>query len=87
MNVTALVVSGFSALQESVKSFARADDSLEELLNYQAPYDKKYVTDADIWKVLLPVVRVSQFLPSMEYQFIPHVTVRVLNLIALIFTS
>lgn len=66
------------AVGESLKAFVRADDSLEAMLSSEAQDDKLFATDQQLWKLVLPIVRISHKLPSKEMQHIemiqPNVT-------------
>ncbi|KAJ3397657.1 hypothetical protein HDU92_005399 [Lobulomyces angularis] len=77
--VSVNIVSGLSSLQEGIKAFSRNDDSIEELINFNKQERKKYNSDLEIelWKILLPMVRLSPLKPSQELQEIPFVYPRV----------
>lgn len=70
-----IIVSGLSSLQESIKAFSRVDDSIEDSLNFKLMERKKYntTTEIELWKILLPVVRVSNLLPSEELMYVAPV--------------
>lgn len=63
------------AVGESLKAFIRTDDSMEAMLSIEAQEDKLFATDQQLWKLALPIVRISHKLPSEELQFIPMIPV------------
>jgi hypothetical protein len=58
-----------------MKKMGRGGGSIEETCNYKIQERKRYNGDevASLWKVLLPVVRIGQLLPSQEMSYIPVV--------------
>jgi hypothetical protein len=64
-----------SAENENIKAFVRADNSIDSILNYQKREEDAYSVDTDIFKLLLPIVRLSHLLPSQELQTIPMMEV------------
>ncbi|KAI8925707.1 hypothetical protein BC831DRAFT_550468 [Entophlyctis helioformis] len=71
IHVTANVLS--SATDESLRAFARADMSMEVLLNVQMQEEERYATERELWKLLLPIVRLSAVPPSLELQSLPAI--------------
>ncbi|KAK5666267.1 hypothetical protein QVD99_007029 [Batrachochytrium dendrobatidis] len=62
-----------SAAFESLRTFARADMNLDLLTNSTLQEEDRYAMDRDIWKLLLPIVRVSAYPASQEMQTVPAV--------------
>ncbi len=60
------VVSGESMLSSGIKAFARADNSFEKFLDCHTEEENRITTDSELWKVLLPVVRLSNKKPSRQ---------------------
>ncbi|KND03878.1 uncharacterized protein SPPG_08927 [Spizellomyces punctatus DAOM BR117] len=71
IKVTAKVVGAMELLSESLSAFVRADNSIEAMIDYQRQEEFKYGGDTDVWKVLLPIIRVSALLPSQDLSLIP----------------
>ncbi|KAL2918328.1 hypothetical protein HK105_202255 [Polyrhizophydium stewartii] len=71
IHVSANVLS--SATDESLRAFARADMNLESLFNVALQEEEKYAIEREIWKVLLPIVRVAPVPPSAELQTVPMI--------------
>ncbi|TPX62603.1 hypothetical protein PhCBS80983_g00408 [Powellomyces hirtus] len=69
--VTAKVVGSMELLGEGLRTFARADNSIETMIDYEKREQWKYGGDTDVWKILLPIVRIAPMLPSMELQTVP----------------
>lgn len=60
------VVSGASMLNDGLRKFAISDNSFEKFLNCHGEEETRIATDSEIWKILLPVVRISNKKPSKE---------------------
>ncbi|KAI9003546.1 hypothetical protein BC832DRAFT_540384 [Gaertneriomyces semiglobifer] len=73
IKVTTKVVSAMELLSDSLKAFARADNSIESMIDYEKQEEMKYGGDTAIWKLLLPVLRLNPLLPSQELSSIPLV--------------
>ncbi|KAI8848053.1 hypothetical protein BC829DRAFT_444126 [Chytridium lagenaria] len=70
INVKATVLSPDSLLQDSIRAFARSDNSFEAIIDIMAQEENRFGSERNLWKVLLPVERVAPLLPSMELQYI-----------------
>ncbi|KAJ3092272.1 hypothetical protein HK102_009083 [Quaeritorhiza haematococci] len=73
VKIKAFVVDGVSVIQANLKVFARADDSIEEILSLHAQEENRSGTDLNLWKILLPIIRISPKLPSMEIDHVPMI--------------
>lgn len=62
------------AVGESLKAFIRAEDSFESMLSYETQYERLFATDLQLWKLILPIVRIGYKRPSEEMGNIPMVT-------------
>ncbi|KAJ3148956.1 hypothetical protein HDU86_007314 [Geranomyces michiganensis] len=71
LQVTAKVVGSMEMFGEGLRAFARADNSIEAMIDCQKQEQFKYGGDTDVWKILLPIVRVGHLLPSLELQRVP----------------
>ncbi|KAI8908562.1 hypothetical protein EDD86DRAFT_270613 [Gorgonomyces haynaldii] len=56
------------ALGESLKAFVRADTNFETMISTNQLEEQMVATDSNLWKLMLPVVRISNKLPSEELQ-------------------
>ncbi|KAJ3403499.1 hypothetical protein HDV05_007785 [Chytridiales sp. JEL 0842] len=65
------VISPDSLLQDSVKAFARSDTSIEETLDMFLQEERNFDSERNLWKVLLPVIRIKSGLPSQELSYVP----------------
>lgn len=74
------IISPDTALSSGLKSFACVDASFEKYLNYQADDALRYETDLNLYKVLLPVVRLAYGLPSDEVLDFPILEVSCFSL-------
>ncbi|KAI9336135.1 hypothetical protein BDR26DRAFT_920198 [Obelidium mucronatum] len=68
------ILSPESQLADGLKVFARADNSIEGLLAVKGPSDASMNSDLDLWKIYIPIIRVSLDMPSQELQFVPPLT-------------
>ena len=59
----------------SVKAFARSDLGFDELLSFSDQEMLYCAGDQNLWKLLLPVVRISYKLPSQEHSRVPFIEV------------
>ena len=59
------------AVDESLKAFVRSDQSLETMLSLAHQEESMVQTDQNLWKLMLPVIRISHKLPSQELKHIP----------------
>ncbi|KAJ3299223.1 hypothetical protein HK104_009688 [Borealophlyctis nickersoniae] len=73
IRVAAKVIGAMEAMADSLKAFSRADTSIEATLSYAAQEEMRYAGDPDIWKLLLPVMRIGPLLPSKEMRTVPMV--------------
>jgi hypothetical protein len=71
VKITAKVISPDSLLGDGLRAFARADNSIDATLSCMAQEEGKYDAERDLWKVILPVIRVSALLPSQDLKYIP----------------
>ncbi|KAJ3256192.1 hypothetical protein HK103_005651 [Boothiomyces macroporosus] len=62
-----------SAEFEAMKTYVRADESLDAKYDLIKQEERYAETDQNLWKVLLPVVRIGLKLPSQEMQWIPPI--------------
>jgi hypothetical protein len=53
---------------QNLKAFLRADDNLETKYDLRKQEERYAAGDLNLWKVLLPIVRVRGHLPSEEFQ-------------------
>lgn len=60
---------------ENLKAFVRSDTSVDHKIKMPLIQEAAYVIDPDIWKVLVPVLRLSSLRPSMDYRRVPFVEV------------
>ncbi len=60
------VVSGASMLSDGLKRFAMADSSFERFLDCGKEVEELLATDGELWKVLLPPIRLTRGKPSQE---------------------
>jgi hypothetical protein len=60
---------------ENLKAFVRSDTSVDHKIKMPLIEEALYVTDPDIWKVLVPVLRLSSLRPSMDCRRVPYVEV------------
>ncbi|KAJ3353647.1 hypothetical protein HDU83_006556 [Entophlyctis luteolus] len=67
------VLSPDSQLGESLKVFARADNSIDGILAVKSPQKISENPDLDLWKIFIPVIRVGLEMPSEELDFVPCV--------------
>ncbi|KAJ1569576.1 hypothetical protein HK405_001063 [Cladochytrium tenue] len=67
------IISPDELLLSGIPAFARADVSIEEMISAKAQEELKYNSENLLWKLLIPVVRVSPGMPSEELQHIPCV--------------
>ncbi|KAJ3175403.1 hypothetical protein HDU87_006223 [Geranomyces variabilis] len=71
LQVTAKVVGTMEMFGEGLRTFARADNSIEGMIDAKVQEKYKYGGDTDVWKILLPIVRIGPLLPSLELQQVP----------------
>jgi hypothetical protein len=71
VQIEANIISPDSLLADSVKVFARSDNSIEELLDMFGQEERLYDSERNLWKVLLPIIRVRPGLPSQELSYLP----------------
>ncbi|KAJ3018743.1 hypothetical protein HKX48_002657 [Thoreauomyces humboldtii] len=71
IEVITKVVGQMELLGDSLRTFARADNSIETLIDYERREHIKYGGDTEVWKILLPIVRVAPGLPSDEWKTVP----------------
>ncbi|KAJ1336456.1 hypothetical protein BSLG_007240 [Batrachochytrium salamandrivorans] len=57
-----------SDINESLRAFVRADVNMNQLFSIALQEEDLYAIERDLWKVLLPIVRVSAVPASQEYQ-------------------
>ncbi|KAJ3321339.1 hypothetical protein HDV06_004443 [Boothiomyces sp. JEL0866] len=62
-----------SAEFEAMKTYVRAEESLETKYDLIKQEERLAETDQSLWKVLLPVIRIGLKLPSQELQWIPPI--------------
>ncbi|KAI9106297.1 hypothetical protein DFS34DRAFT_58191 [Phlyctochytrium arcticum] len=72
IKVSTKVVGAMEALTQSLAAFVRSDTSIEAMIDFQQQENLKYSGDTDIWKILLPVIRIDTLLPSQELGIIPR---------------
>jgi hypothetical protein len=58
---------------DNLRAFVRADDNLEQKYDLKAQEERYAMTDLHLWKVLVPIVRLSGTKPSEETQYIPPI--------------
>lgn len=63
------------ALGDNLKVFVRADTSFESMLNFKDNEASLYGCDDQLWKLVLPIVRISAVLPSKELMIVNPVQV------------
>ncbi|KAJ3017467.1 UNVERIFIED_CONTAM: hypothetical protein HDU68_011680 [Siphonaria sp. JEL0065] len=80
------ILSPESQLADGLKVFARADNSIDGLLAVKGPSDATMNSDLDLWKIYIPVIRVSLQLPSQELQYLASLEVRNLFLYSSVYT-
>ncbi|KAI9202395.1 uncharacterized protein BJ171DRAFT_584296 [Polychytrium aggregatum] len=71
IEITATIVNAFAMMIDSIKAFSRADNSIETTLNVMLQEEGKYDSEIELWKILLPVIRISPFAPSDMLRSIP----------------
>ncbi|KAJ3137190.1 hypothetical protein HK100_000909 [Physocladia obscura] len=64
------ILSPESQLGESLKVFSRADNSIDVVLMTKTPDESASNPDLELWKIFIPVVRVSLEMPSEELKCI-----------------
>ncbi|KAJ3066567.1 hypothetical protein HDU98_010132, partial [Podochytrium sp. JEL0797] len=67
------ILSPESQLADGLKVFARVDNSIDGLLQIKGPSETTMNSDLDLWKIYIPVIRVSLELPSQELKFVPAI--------------
>ena len=61
------------AWMTNVQTFVRVDNSIEGLLDVKTHDESLIAADKDLWKILLPVVRVNLKKPSQDHAYIRHI--------------
>ncbi|KAJ3127873.1 hypothetical protein HK098_005649 [Nowakowskiella sp. JEL0407] len=65
------VIGAGGGINDSLQIFAKKDQSVEALLDATAQNEIMLSSERNLWKVLLPVIRISPLKPSSEYAYIP----------------